>query len=286
MQRAALSATVADPDGVPRLAGAVGRDRRGRAGRGRAGRAARGRDPAARGSDACRGAATPRPGRSRSSTRRSSATAPRWSSPTPASSPNNLPAAVGRQRRQAADRHPPRLAVEGGAAQGRRGDGARRAARAGLPPPASISGSTGATSTCVVQMGAPKGSSRLLQRIGRANHRLDQPEPRAARARQPLRIPRGAGGQGCGRRRASATARTSAPAGSTCSRSTSWPAPAPAPFDEAALLAEVRSSAGLCLGRRGGVAARARLSSPPAATRCAPTTSSSASSATRTAPGG
>ncbi|WP_347302463.1 ligase-associated DNA damage response DEXH box helicase [Croceibacterium sp. TMG7-5b_MA50] len=28
---------------------------------------------------------------------------------------------------------------------------------------------------CVVQMGAPKGSSRLLQRIGRANHRLDIP---------------------------------------------------------------------------------------------------------------
>ncbi|OCC24078.1 DNA ligase-associated DEXH box helicase [Croceicoccus estronivorus] len=28
---------------------------------------------------------------------------------------------------------------------------------------------------CVVQMGAPKGSSRLLQRIGRSNHRLDKP---------------------------------------------------------------------------------------------------------------
>ncbi len=28
---------------------------------------------------------------------------------------------------------------------------------------------------CVIQMGAPKGSSRLMQRIGRANHRLDAP---------------------------------------------------------------------------------------------------------------
>src|SRR3546814_2544356 len=28
---------------------------------------------------------------------------------------------------------------------------------------------------CVIQMGAPKGSSRLLRRIGRANHRLDEP---------------------------------------------------------------------------------------------------------------
>src|SRR3546814_16489451 len=48
---------------------------------------------------------------------------------------------------------------------------------------------------CVIQIGAPKGASRLLQRLGRANHRLDDtreaiavpgnrsetPETRAAR---------------------------------------------------------------------------------------------------------
>src|SRR3546814_12813939 len=36
-------------------------------------------------------------------------------------------------------------------------------------------GSSDGCSSDLIQMGAPKGSSRLLQRIGRANHRLDEP---------------------------------------------------------------------------------------------------------------
>ena len=45
----------------------------------------------------------------------------------------------------------------------------------------------------VIHVGAPKGSSRLLQRIGRSNHRLDLPSRGAAGAVQPLR---GAGMRG------------------------------------------------------------------------------------------
>ncbi len=47
----------------------------------------------------------------------------------------------------------------------------------------------------VINVGAPKGASRLIQRIGRANHRLDEPSQGAAGAVQPLRgagMPRGA----------------------------------------------------------------------------------------------
>ena len=39
----------------------------------------------------------------------------------------------------------------------------------------------------VINVGAPKGSSRLMQRIGRSNHRLDEPSRSGARAGQSLR---------------------------------------------------------------------------------------------------
>ena len=78
----------------------------------------------------------------------------------------------------------------------------------------------------VVQMGAPKGSSRLIQRIGRSNHRMDEPSRALLCAVQPLRgagMPRG--GRGGGRRRAG-RAGAAARRRSTCWRSTSWAGPA------------------------------------------------------------
>ena len=79
----------------------------------------------------------------------------------------------------------------------------------------------------VINVGAPKGARRLLQRIGRANHRLDEPSQRAAGAGQPLRGAGMRGGARGGRRGRAGHARRCAPAGSTCWRSTcsAWPAP-------------------------------------------------------------
>ena len=125
----------------------------------------------------------------------------------------------------------------------------------------------------VIQMGAPKGSSRLLQRIGRANHRLDEPS-------RGMVVP--------GNRFEYLEARAALDAiddreldpdifrpgaldvlaqhilGIACA----------GPFDEAELLAEIRSAAPYSGLKARRLAARARISSPPAATRFAPTTSS------------
>ena len=110
----------------------------------------------------------------------------------------------------------------------------------------------------VIQMGAPKGSSRLLQRIGRANHRLDEPS-------RGMVVP--------GNRFEYLEARAALDAvddreldpdifrpgaldvlaqhilGIACA----------GPFDEAELLAEVHSRGALCRADRRGLAARARV---------------------------
>ncbi len=95
---------------------------------------------------------------------------------------------------------------------------------------------------CVIQMGAPKGSSRLLQRIGRSNHRLDQPSRailvpgnrfeflEAMAARDAV-----AAGQRDGE--------AFRPGGLDVLAQHVMACACAGPFDEAALLAEVRASA-------------------------------------------
>ena len=120
----------------------------------------------------------------------------------------------------------------------------------------------------VIHVGAPKGASRLLQRIGRANHRLDEPSQGDPGAGQPLRgagMPRRARRRR-GRRAGHAAAR--APARSTC-----WPSTSSA----CACARAVRCRRALCRGRVGRALCRPRrarpstassISSRPAAMRC------------------
>ena len=96
----------------------------------------------------------------------------------------------------------------------------------------------------VICIGAPKGAARLVQRIGRANHRLDEPSARVAGAGQPLRSAGmqcrarcGAGGR-TGRR--AAEARRPGCAGPACAGHG-----VAAPFDADALYAEVRRAVAL-----------------------------------------
>ena len=168
--------------------------------------------------------------------------------------------------RRAADRHPPRLLASRGAAQGR-GRIAGPAARAGLhrqPRPRRRLGRRRPRRPD----GRPKGSSRLVQRIGRANHRLDEPcrgvlvpgnrfEYLEARAALDA-IEEG-----------ELDGELSAPARSTCSPSTSWRSPAPAPFRREALLVEV-AAARLMPGSMPRPSPACSASSRPAAMRCAP----------------
>ena len=74
-----------------------------------------------------------------------------------------------------ADRAASRLARCRAAPQGRRRDGASGSLRAVVCTSSLDLGIDWGDIDLVINVGAPKGSSRLLQRIGRANHRLDEP---------------------------------------------------------------------------------------------------------------
>ena len=79
----------------------------------------------------------------------------------------------------------------------------------------------------VVQIGAPKGAARLLQRIGRANHRLDEPSRALLIPANRFELLECMAAQEALAEQRRSTAASSRRAGSTCWRSTStaWPAP-------------------------------------------------------------
>ena len=175
MRRAALSATVADPEAFPRMARAVGRGRCGtRWSKARTGAPPRRRDPAARGAGAV--------GRARGD---------RWAIPQLYEEiARNKTTLIFTNTRFLAEYifqllwdvnddtlpigiHHGSLAKE--ARRKVEGAMARGELRALVATASLDLGVDWGDIDCVVQMGAPKGSSRLLQRIGRANHRLDQP---------------------------------------------------------------------------------------------------------------
>ena len=126
----------------------------------------------------------------------------------------------------------------------------------------------------VVNIGAPKGASRLAQRIGRANHRLDEPSKALLVPANLFEV------HGVPRRRSTPTIsarrirRRSSPARSTCWRSMSWAWRAAFPFDADALYRRSARPPIPIAPSTGRRSTRSSISSPPAATRCAPTSGS------------
>jgi ATP-dependent helicase Lhr and Lhr-like helicase len=98
-----------------------------------------------------------------------------------------VPGTVARQRGHAAHRAPSRFARCRPAPQGREGHGDRFSLRAIVATSTLDLGIDWGDVDLVVHVGAPKGASRLAQRIGRSNHRLDEPKPGDPGAGQPFR---------------------------------------------------------------------------------------------------
>ena len=86
-----------------------------------------------------------------------------------------LPVALGRERRGPADRAPPRLAQPRGRASRSRRRWSPGALRAIVATGSLDLGIDWGDVDLVIQVGAPKNVKRLVQRIGRANHRYNAP---------------------------------------------------------------------------------------------------------------
>ena len=148
-----------------------------------------------------------------------------------------------------------------------------RAARRWSAPRPSTSASTGATSTSSSNSARRRARSRMVQRIGRANHRLDEPVEGAASCRRTASRCWNARPRSTPSPRPRRTRPTPASARSTCWPSTSSAWPAPSRSTCSALYEEVRSAAPY-RELPGRTSSRSSISSPPAATRCGPTSAS------------
>ena len=196
-----------------------------------------------------------------------------------------VPGALGPQRRRARRSRSTtaRSTSRSGAASRRRW--ARAGSRRWCAPRRSTSASTGATSISSSTSARRRAPSRIMQRIGRSNHRMDEPSKAYPRAGEPLRDPRmprrarrrargGAGHAGCPPRRAGRA----------------LPA-----HPRHGLRRAVRRGRALRRGALGGALRldvargfrrRSSPSSRPAATRCAPTSASPRSGKVPTGSGG
>ena len=136
----------------------------------------------------------------------------------------------------------------------------------------------------VINVGAPKGASRLLQRIGRANHRMDEPSRGVLIPANRFEVLECNAALGAIADNAQDTPplRTGAldvlaqhVLGRACGE----------PFLADELYAEVTTRRALCRARRAPISTPWSISSPPAAMRSRPTSASPRSGRARTAAG-
>jgi ATP-dependent helicase Lhr and Lhr-like helicase len=125
----------------------------------------------------------------------------------------------------------------------------------------------------VIQVGAPKNVKRLVQRIGRANHRYNAPSrARIVPANRFEVIECAAALQAVAERDLDGEPRPAAPLDVLCQHILLLACAGP--LDAEALFAEVRQ-AGPYAALTAPISMPASISAPPAATRCAPTTAGS-----------
>ena len=128
----------------------------------------------------------------------------------------------------------------------------------------------------VINVGAPKGASRLIQRVGRANHRLDEPSRALLVPSNRFEVLECRAAIDAAAAGAHDAVLHTAPARSTCWPSTSGARPARARSSPTALYREVALGRALRRPDAARSSIASSISSRPAATRCGPTSATPA----------